>query len=106
MVVAALTGRRGGKYDQLAVPDQTVDQRAGAGLGQMFGHLQALDQAEAAPQIERLRKIMCVKTLGRKQQPAAIDIRSIHPEHIVHAVLLPHREPRALAAADIEHRRR
>src|ERR1700733_1175535 len=70
----------------------------------MPGHLQALDQAEAAPEVEWLAQIMCVKALGRKQQPAAIDIRSVDAAQILHAVAVPHREPRALAAADVEHR--
>src|ERR1700689_5863520 len=70
----------------------------------MLGPRQALHQAEPAPEVEWLAQIMCVKALRRKQQPAAIDIRSVDAEQTLYAVAVPHRQPRALAAADIEHR--
>src|ERR1039458_5849967 len=69
----------------------------------MFGDFQALHQAESAAEVEGLAQIMWVKALRRKQQPPAIDIRAVDAGQIVHPVAVPDRQPRALAAADVEH---
>src|SRR5208282_5650668 len=104
---APLTGRRRREQDLRRGGSKLPDQVLRMALGQMLGNLEASSQVESIRRnLELGAQIRGTKAIGGKQQRRWLDVISVESDDFLYSIRDECAQPRAAAAADVQHTRR